>query len=223
MTLRVLLCCDGSMLSGCLRLLLTHAEDFTVVGEGSGDVILEAARELRPDVTVIVSPALTINDVQELSALAEVTKVVLAAKGENAHRAVEAMRRGVHAILSQEGSAEDLLQVLRMVVVSDVIIMPAAAARELRREPRPWHSERSRCLAAKLSARQAEIMLLLAQGCSNVQIAEKLAVSDATVRSHVHQLLNRLGVRTRAQAVAVAYEAGLISLLSQESESAIRP
>ncbi|WP_194905937.1 response regulator transcription factor [Catenulispora rubra] len=217
MMLRVLLCCDGSMLAGCLRLLLTHAEDFTVVGEGTGDVILDAARELRPDVTVVVSPALTINDVHELGALAEVTKVVLAAKGENAHRAVEVMRRGVHAILSQEGSAEDLLQALRMVAISDVMIMPAAAAPELRREPGPWHSDTSQRLAAKLSARQAETMLLLAQGCSNMQIAEKLAVSDATVRSHVHQLLGRLGVRTRAQAVAVAYETGLIALLGEDS------
>ncbi|MBS2536881.1 response regulator transcription factor [Catenulispora sp. NF23] len=205
------------MLSGCLRLLLTQAEDFTVVGEGAGDVILDAARELRPDVTVVVSPALTINDVHELGALAEVTKVVLAAKGENAHRAVEAMRRGVHAILSQDGSAENLLQVLRMVVISDVMVMPAAAAIELRHEPRPWHSDTSQRLAAKLSARQAETMLLLAQGCSNLQIAEKLAVSDATVRSHVHQLLGRLGVRTRAQAVAVAYETGLIALLGEDS------
>ncbi|WP_228553984.1 response regulator transcription factor [Catenulispora pinisilvae] len=205
------------MLSGCLRLLLTQAEDFTVVGEGAGDVILDAARELRPDVTIVVSPALTINDVHELGALAEVTKVVLAAKGENAHRAVEAMRRGVHAILSQDGSAEDLLQVLRMVVISDMMIMPAAAALELRREPGHWHSDASQHLAAKLSARQAETMLLLAQGCSNVQIAEKLAVSDATVRSHVHQLLGRLGVRTRAQAVAVAYETGLITLLGEGS------
>lgn len=220
MTLRVLLCCDGSMLSGCLRLLLTHAEDFTVVGEGTGEVILEAARELRPDVTVIVSPALTIYDLAELGALAEITKVVLAAKGENAHRAVEAMRRGVHAILSQEGSPEDLLQVMRMVVLSDVMILPASAARELGREPRSWHSDRCRHLADKLSARQAEIMLLLAQGYSNVQVAEKLAVSDATVRSHVHQLLSRLGVRTRAQAVAVAYESGLIALL--EERSAVR-
>ncbi|NUR57344.1 MAG: response regulator transcription factor [Catenulispora sp.] len=189
----------------------------TVVGEATGGAILDAARELRPDVTVVVSPALTIDDAPELSALAEVTKVVLAAKGENAHRAVQAMRHGVHAILSQEGSAEDLLQVLRMVVISDVIIMPAAAAPELRGELGPWHSDRSRRLAAKLSARQAEIMLLLAQGWSNVQIAEKLAVSDATVRSHVHQLLSRLGVRTRAQAVAVAYESGLISLLNPDS------
>ncbi|QOV41389.1 response regulator transcription factor [Streptomyces ferrugineus] len=72
-------------------------------------------------------------------------------------------------------------------------------------------------LVTNLTPRESEVIVLLAQGKSNAEIAEKMSVSTATVRTHVHHLLRKLGVGTRAQAVAVAYESGLISAIGRKS------
>ncbi|MGC9540708.1 DNA-binding response regulator [Streptomyces sp. UG1] len=200
-----------------MRALLDQQPDITVVGNATGAESAAAAKEQQPDVLVIVSPALTVEDKQELAALASGTKVILIAKAENAPRSIEALRVGVRAVLTPGTSADELIHVLRTVCAGGAIVMPEEARPSLLYHPPDEAcSTPAASLVTTLTPRESEVIVLLAQGKSNAEIAEKMSVSTATVRTHVHHLLRKLGVGTRAQAVAVAYESGLISAIGRK-------
>ncbi|KUN04513.1 transcriptional regulator [Streptomyces canus] len=200
-----------------MRALLDQQPDITVVGNTTGAESAAAAAAQEPDVLVIVSPALTVEHKRELAALSAGTKVVLIAKSENAPRSIEALRVGVQAVLTPDTSADELVHVLRTVSAGGAIVMPKEARPSLHHLPDDASPASTASLSAPLTPRESEVLVLLAQGKSNAEIAEKMSVSTATVRSHVHHLLRKLGVGTRAQAVAVAYESGLISAIGRNS------
>ncbi|MFR0356219.1 response regulator transcription factor [Streptomyces sediminimaris] len=217
MNIRVLVCCEDAILGAGMRALLDQQPDITVIGNTTGAESAAAAARQEPDVLVIVSPSLTVEHKRELAALSADTKVVLIAKAENAPRSIEALRVGVQAVLTPGSSADELVHVLRTVSVGGAIVLPEEARSSLHHLPDEGPSASATCLVAALTPRESEVIVLLAQGKSNAEIAEKMSVSTATVRSHVHHLLRKLGVGTRAQAVAVAYESGLISALGRNS------
>ncbi|MFJ9538349.1 DNA-binding response regulator [Streptomyces sp. NPDC101225] len=217
MNIRVLVCCEDAILGAGMRALLDQQPDITVIGNTTGAESAAAAAEQAPDVLVVVSPALTVEHKRELAALSAGTKVILIAKAENAARSIEALRAGVQAVLTPGSSADELLHVLRTVSVGGAIVMPEEALSSLRHVPDETSATPAACLVAALTPRESEVIVLLAQGRSNAEIAEKMSVSTATVRSHVHHLLRKLEVGTRAQAVAVAYESGLISAIGRNS------
>jgi DNA-binding NarL/FixJ family response regulator len=200
-----------------MRALLDQQPDITVVGNTTGAESAAAAVQQEPDVLVIVPPALTLEHKQELAALSANTKVVLIATTEIATRSIEALRAGVQAVLTPDISADELIHVLRAVSAGGALIMPEVARPSLHHLLDRTPLVPAGSLVATLTPRESEVMVLLAQGQSNAGIAEKLSVSMATVRSHVHHLLRKLGVGTRAQAVAVAYESGLISAIRRNS------
>lgn len=218
MNIRVLVACEDAILGAGMRALLDQQADITVVGNTTGPGSAAAAAQQEPDVLVIVSPALTVEHKRELAALSAGTKVVLIAKAEYAPRSIEALRVGVRAVLSPDTSADELVHVLRTVSAGAALVMPEEARPSLHRlsdaavPPAPAAG-----LLGTLTPRESEVIVLLAQGKSNGEIAEKMSISAATVRSHVHHLLRKLGVGTRAQAVAVAYESGLISIIGRNS------
>lgn len=218
MIIRVLICCEDAILGAGMRALLDQEPDITVVGNTTGAESAAAAAQQEPDVLVIVSPALTVEHKRELAALSNGTKVVLIAKTENALRCVEALRVGVQAVLTPGTSADELVHILRTVSAGGAIVISEEARPSLLHHP-PDETcpEPAMSLMAPLTPRESEVIVLLAQGKSNAGIAEKLSVSTATVRTHVHHLLRKLGVGTRAQAVAVAYESGLISAIGRKS------
>ncbi|WP_282796075.1 response regulator transcription factor [Streptomyces sp. CC224B] len=218
MKIRVLVCCDESIMSAAMRALLDQQPDIEVMGFTTGRESAAAVAEHAPHVMIVVAPALGFEDKRELAELAALTKIVLIAKAESADRSVEALCVGVRAVLAPDSSADDLIHVLRTVSAGATMVMPAAARRSLQYLPRPDASPRSARLAAGLTPRELEVVLLLAQGKSNAEVAEKLSVSMATVRSHVHHVLRKLGVGTRAQAVAIAYESGLMAAIGRTAE-----
>jgi DNA-binding NarL/FixJ family response regulator len=199
-----------------LRALLAQQGDVEIVGDVTRHGVLAAAREHDPDVVVILAPALTMEHDGELAALSALSKVVLIARGENVRRAMEAVRLGVRAVVAPDSSALALLQTLRTVVTGDAFVLPAEAHAGLDTPAPRTGSEATTRLAAGLTMREKEILLFLARGSSNAEIAAKLSVSTATVRSHVHHLLGKLDLGTRTQAVAVAYESGLLALVEFE-------
>ncbi|MFD9905365.1 response regulator transcription factor [Streptomyces sp. NPDC059063] len=216
MKIRVLVCCDESIMSAAMRALLDQQPDIEVMGFTTGRESAAAVAELAPHVMIVVAPALGFEDKRELAELAALTKIVLIAKGESAHRSVEALCVGVRAVLATDSSADDLIHVLRTVSAGATMVMPAAARRSL--EHLPEAARRTTRMAAELTPRESEVIVLLAQGKSNAEVAEKLSVSMATVRSHVHHVLRKLGVGTRAQAVAIAYETGLMATIGRATE-----
>lgn len=216
MSIRLLVCCDNPLMSAGFQAFLVRQPDIEVTSVANGSDVLDAAKKETPDVTLVAAPALTMDDRYELAELAALTKVILIALPENVYRSVEAIRAGVRAVLSPDSSVEELVHVLRIVSEGDTIAMPVAARHGLgcaADENSP--SELIAQLAERLTPRESEVLLLLAQGKSNAEIAAELSVSTPTVRSHVHHLLRKLNVGTRAQAVAVAYETGLIRRLSR--------
>lgn len=217
MTIRVLVCCEDAILGAGMRALLDQQPDITVVGNTTGADSAVAAATQEPDVLVIVAPALTMENKRELAALSVGTKVVLIAKAENAPRSIEALCAGVQAVLTPGTSADELVHVLRTVSAGGAIVLPEEARPSLHHLPGSTSSAPAAGLVAGLTPRESEVIVLLAQGKSNAEIAEKMSVSTATVRSHVHHILRKLDVGTRAQAVAVAYESGLISAIGRHS------
>ncbi|MFD9885634.1 response regulator transcription factor [Streptomyces alboflavus] len=218
MKIRVLVCCDESIMSAAMRALLDQQPDFEVLGFTTGRESAAAVAELTPHVMIVVAPALGLDDSRELAELAALTKIVLIAKAESAHRSVEALCVGVRAVLAPDSSADDLIHVLRTVSAGASMVMPAAARRSLQGLPQQGRSYGTGRQAADLTPRESEVIVLLAQGKSNAEVAEKLSVSLATVRSHVHHVLRKMGVSTRAQAVAIAYETGLMATIGRTAE-----
>ncbi|WP_369387677.1 DNA-binding response regulator [Streptomyces sp. CG1] len=202
-----------------LRALIAQQEDFEIVGDVSRQDVLGAVEKHSPDVAVVLSPALTIENSRELSSLSTFTKVVLVARAENVWRSMEAVRIGVRAVVAPDSSAEALLQTLRTVVASESYVVPAAAQMCVDTLVQPQVSDATLRLAATLTPREKEILLFLARGSTNAEIAAKLSVSTATIRSHVHHLLGKLGLGTRTQAVAVAYMSGLLSTVERQLDS----
>ncbi|MFH8988084.1 response regulator transcription factor [Streptomyces sp. NPDC017940] len=219
MKIRVLVCCDESIMSAAMRALLDQQPDIEVTGYATGRESAAAVAEMAPHVMIVVAPALGLEDKRELAELAALTKIILIAKAESAHRSVEALCIGVRAVLAPDSSADDLIHVLRTVSAGATMVMPTAARRSLQRLPeRQGWTSRSAEMAAELTPRESEVIVLLAQGKSNAEVAEELSVSLATVRSHVHHVLRKMGVSTRAQAVAIAYETGLMAAIGRTAE-----
>lgn len=208
-SIRVLVGSGTPLMCAGLKALLEQHLGAEVRCETTTEAALSAVRDLVPDVVLVVAPVLTIMHTSELASIAATSKVILVVK-ENTHRSVDALRVGVRAVLTSDASEEELLSVIRMIVQGDVLIMPAAGRKGLDRTPEHCISEVAPQIARRLTAREKEVLLLLTNGNSNTEIAEKLSVSMTTVRSHVHHLLRKLGVGSRGQAIALAYETGLV-------------
>lgn len=203
------------MMCAGLKSLLEQRLDAEVMTETTGGGAVAAAKATPPDATLVVAPVLTMENTSELGVLSALSKVILVAKAENAHRSIEALRLGVRAVLAPASSADELIRVVTMVLEGDAMVMPGAARTSLDHIGGSRTSEIATRIADALTAREKEVLLLLICGSSNIEIAEKLSVSMTTVRSHVHHLLRKLGVGSRGQAIAIAYKTGLVSEINQ--------
>ncbi|PJE96356.1 DNA-binding response regulator [Streptomyces carminius] len=223
MNMRVLLCCDESIMSAGIRALLNEQPDVQVVGHSSGRDCARITARSRPDIVLVISPALSIEHRRELAQLAAMAKVVLIPKAENTHRSLEAVRQGVSAVLAPDTSADELIHTLRTISSGEAMVIPKATRRALFSLPGSRDSDTASRLLGTLTPREAEVLLLLARGSSNTEIAGKLSVSEATVRSHVHHLLRKLNVESRTQAVALAYESGIMAAMEERAEGKSDP
>ncbi|MDA5146123.1 response regulator transcription factor [Streptomyces sp. AD681] len=206
MTTRVLVCCDRVILGEGMRALLER-HDMKVQVETTLRGSLGTAAETGPDILVGVAPLFTLDSIDKLTELARLGKTLLLTKPENTHRAFEALRVGVRAVLSAETSVEELVHVIRTITEVNAIIAPEEAQEALTHY---WRSRAPKNLRPELTPRETETLVLLTQGKTNTEMATSLSVSPTTVRSHVHRVLRKLGAATRAQAVAIAYESGLL-------------
>ncbi|WP_019359833.1 helix-turn-helix transcriptional regulator [Streptomyces sp. AA1529] len=213
MSTDILMYCDKLIMCQGMHALLGQ-HNLQVTAEMSMSRVIALATEHPPEVIVVVSPALTVDDQQELADLARLGKVLMLAKAENLPRAFEALRVGVRAVLSVESSVHELLHVIKTLIEVDAIVIPVAARKSVEMLARPCTPPMA---GNTLTVRENEVLLLLAQGLVNEEIAAKLSVSSATIRSHVHNLLHKLNVRSRAQAVALAYETGLINTIGRNA------
>ncbi|MFE3251957.1 response regulator transcription factor [Streptomyces sp. NPDC059209] len=222
--MRVVLADDERMVRTALRVILEAEPDLTVVGEAStGAEAVSVVRAVRPDVVLMDVRMPEIDGIRATeqildaaapapapaSAPVPVPRVVVVTTFENDSYVYEALRVGASGFLLKRAAAEDLVRAVRLVARSDSLLFPAAlrglAAEYARRRPAAprW--------ASRLTDREADVLRLMATGLTNAEIAGRLGVGPATVKSHVAAVLAKTGARDRTQAVIAAYESGFIS------------
>jgi DNA-binding NarL/FixJ family response regulator len=212
MTIRVLVADDQSMVRAGFRMLLSGEEDIEVVAEASdGLEAVDKAARFRPTVVLM--------DIRmpELDGL-QATRRILAA--DNAARILilttfdldeyvyEALRAGASGFVLKDDPPEQLLAAIRTVAAGDALLSPTITKRVIKQFTRIPRSEPPKELD-ELTAREQEILRLIASGLSNAEIAQELYISDTTVKTHVTHILQKLNLRDRVQAVVFAYQTGI--------------
>lgn len=208
MTISIVLCFADSLSSAGIEALLGHRDGLKVVdAQPGGDSAVEAVRAHRPDV---VLGDRNFAESTEADEIAQLSKVIVISSGERPDEDMRWVARGISAVLGEQTTPETLASAVEVVAAGSYLVVPAALAPRLARSA-DGLSASSPAPESALSQRETEVLRLLANGLSNVDIANKLFVSDSTVRSHIHHMLRKLGVRSRTQAVSVAYRSGLLS------------
>ncbi|GHC63805.1 response regulator transcription factor [Streptomyces flavofungini] len=211
--LRVVLADDERMVRTALRAILAAEPDLEIVGEAAtGAEAVSVVRELKPDVVLMDVRMPEIDGIrateQILQTMAAPPRIVVVTTFENDSYVYEALRAGASGFLLKRAEAEALVQAVRLVARSDSLLFPAAvralAAEHARAQTAqaPW--------VARLTARESEVLRHMAGGLTNAEIAERMQVGPATVKTHVAAVLAKTGARDRTQAVIAAYEAGFM-------------
>jgi DNA-binding NarL/FixJ family response regulator len=214
--IRVLLADDQPLVRAGLAMLLCAEPDVEVVGEaGDGAEAVELTRRLSPDVVLmdVRMPGLDgVAATRALTADPESTARVLILTTYHVDEAVyAALRAGASGFLLKDAAPTELLYAVRAVAAGEAWLDPAVARGlldDLAARPEP--AAPSPALLAELTAREHEVLILMAYGLSNAEIARRLVVGDATVKTHVGRVLMKLGLRDRTQAVVAAYQSGLV-------------
>jgi DNA-binding NarL/FixJ family response regulator len=217
MSIRVLIVDDEALVRAGLRLLLQSYPDMQVVGEAAdGDLAVRAVRDLRPDIVLM---DVTMPRVDGPTATARLTTggadhpaIIILTTSASDTDVVRAIRAGARGFLLKDAEPDRLIEAIRVVAQGDAVLAPSITASLLRR-----YGQRLSLPSAEqpdglhgLTSRELEIVRLLARGFSNREIADALALTEPTVKSHISHVLLKLDLRDRTQAVIAAYEAGLI-------------
>jgi DNA-binding NarL/FixJ family response regulator len=217
-SIRVLLVDDQPLLRTGFRMILSAERDIVVVGEATeGASAIEQARKLNPDVVLMDIRMPGMDGIAATRALAgpgveyPIKVLILTTFGLDEY-VVESLRAGASGFLLKDAPPEDLVDAIRIVAAGDALLAPSVTRRLLDRVASRLPSARETTIPAlsELTERELEVLKLMARGLSNAEIAEKLVVSETTVKTHVSRVLAKLDIRDRVQAVILAYETGLV-------------
>jgi len=207
---RVLIAARDGLLRASLRFLLERQDGITVVADaGSGGEAVAAATGVQPDVVLIDAALDGVEATRRIRAATDAAVLMLMPAGGDAMAA--ALRAGARGLLLMDAAPVELVEAVRVVADGGTVLAPSLAgslvedflSRPERLEPAPEQLD-------ELTAREREVVTLVACGLSNEQIAERLVVTYATAKTHVSRALTKLHARDRAQLVVLAYECGLV-------------
>jgi DNA-binding NarL/FixJ family response regulator len=212
MAIRVLLVDDQTLVRTGFRLILGSEPDIEVIGDAAdGEQGVELGQRLRPDVVLmdIRMPKVDgIEATRRLTSDSPATKVVILTTYDLDEYVFDALRAGASGFILKDAPADQLVNAVRVAAGGDALLAPSVTRRLVeefaRRKPR------ADVPLADLTARELEVLKLMAKALSNAEIADRLVVSEGTVKTHVARVLDKLGCRDRVQAVVIAYESGLV-------------
>lgn len=216
--IKVLIVDDQTIVRAGFAALLAAQPDISVVGEaGDGREAVQLAERTHPDVVVMDIRMPGMDGI-------EATKRIMAQPGHDELRVLvlttfdvdeyvyEALSVGASGFLLKDATADELVSAVRVVARGDSLLAPQVTGRLIREFTKQRRSRpQAPAELSTLTARETEVLMLMAAGLSNGEIAKRLVVSEHTVKTHVARVFTKLGLRDRAQAVMLAYESGLVT------------
>ena len=209
---RVLVADDQPLLRAGFASLLEGSGAIDVVGEAStGIEAIEQAERLRPDVVLMDIRMPDMDGIEATRRLTRSRVLILTTFGLDEY-IIDALRAGAAGFILKDSQVNDLVAAVLAVADGDAVLSPPVTRRLLDQVARrlPAAVDRDRSRLAELTEREHDVLRMLAAGLSNAEIAAALVVSEATTKTHVSRVLQKLGLRDRVQAAIFAYESGLI-------------
>ncbi len=208
---------DQELVRTGFRLILESEDGLEVVGEAAdGQSGLDMVRTRRPDVVLMDVRMPVMDGVEATRCLQDVpeTKVIIVTTFDLDEYVFAALRHGASGFLLKDTPADHLVSAVKVVASGDALLAPSVTRRlieEFQSSTQAQHSATSQAALHSLTERESEVLAELARGLSNAEIAEKLFVSETTIKTHVGRVLTKLDVRDRVQAVVLAYESGVVT------------
>ena len=214
--IRVAVADDQSLVRLGVGVLVETEDDLALVGSAEdGQQAVDLARRERPDV-FLMDIRMPVKD--GLSALRDIvadpacsaTKVIMLTTFELDEYVFQALRAGASGFLLKRTEPENLVEAIRVVAAGEALLSPSVTRRlidDFSKRPASVSPQR----LSELTEREREVLVCIAKGLSNQELAEQLFIADNTVKTHVKRILTKLGARDRAQAIVIAYESGLMS------------
>jgi DNA-binding NarL/FixJ family response regulator len=215
---RVLIADDQPLVRVGLRKILEFEPDVEVVGEaGDGEDAVRQTRRTRPDVVLMDIRMPVLDGIEATRRITgahpEARVLILTTFGLDGY-VFEALRAGASGFMLKDAPPEEIVGAVRIVARGEALLAPAvtrSVIEEFARQPPPAARRTPPAALAELTPREREVLDLLLRGLSNPEICARLFISDATAKTHVARILQKLGVRDRVQAVIYAYETGVVA------------
>ena len=211
--LRVVVADDEALVRGGFRMIIDNQDDMETVGEAAdGDEAVAVATRMRPDILLmdIRMPRMDgLEAARRILATGSKTRVVMLTTFDIDEYVFRALEAGASGFLLKDVTPEQLLASIRLVAAGDELLAPAITRRIIKRYARArTRPEESKMHS--LTERETEVVSLIATGMSNAEVAGRLNLSPATVKTHVARILSKLDLRDRVQLVVLAYESGIV-------------
>ena len=216
MNIKVLIADDQALIRSGLRAIIESEPGMEVAGEaGDGAEAVEAVRRLRPHVALMDIRMPRLDGVAATRALLRgaapvPTKILILTTFHLDAYVTEALRAGASGFLLKEATADQLIEAVRVIASGEAILAPSVTRRLLETMAEDPAADGGQQIRDLLSAREVDVLQLVARGLSNAEIGATLHLAETTVKSHVQSMLGKLGVRDRLQAAVAAYDAGLV-------------
>jgi DNA-binding NarL/FixJ family response regulator len=214
---RVLIVDDQALMRTGFRMILEAEDGVEVVGEAAdGHAAIDRAVELGPDVVLMDIRMPHLDGVEATRRLTERTghdgpRVLILTTFDADEYVYAALRAGASGFLLKDAPPEELIRGIEVLAAGDALLAPSVTRRLLAEfSARPASTDADVGAVDALTAREVEVLRLIARGYSNVEIADALVVGETTVKTHVGNILMKCGLRDRVQAVVLAYESGLV-------------
>ena len=215
--LRILIADDQALLRAAFKTLLETADEMQVVAEaGTGIEAVELAKQLQPDVVLM---DIRMPELDGLTATAQISadpalakcRVLILTTYETDEYVAQGLRNGASGFIGKGIDADGLIDAVRTIASGERLLSPAATRSLVERFLAAPHASADRPEElAELTARETEMVALVATGLSNIEIADRMFLSPFTVRAHVQRAMTKLNARDRAQLVVIAYQSGLV-------------